>query len=209
MKILLINGSPHEKGSTYRSLIEAEKVLKEEGAECEIIWLGNKAINDCIGCGACRKLPTRCAFGNDIVNEIIEKAESADAFIFGSPVYYAHPSGRILSVLDRVFYAGSKAFRHKPAASITVARRAGTTASLDVLSKYITISQMPLVSSSYWCMTHGAKAEDVEADEEGKQTVRNMARNMVWLCRSIEIAKKEGITPPENEYANRTNFVRL
>ena len=178
MKILLVNGSPHEHGSTYRSLYEAQKVLEDEGAECEILWLGNKAVNDCIGCAACRKLDCRCVFDEDIVNELIEKASSADGFVFGTPVYYAHPSGRILSILNRVFYAGSKVFRHKPAAVLSVARRAGTTAALDVLSKYITISQMPLVSSSYWCMTHGAKAEDVEEDLEGLQTVRNMARNM-------------------------------
>lgn len=208
MKLLLINGSPHEKGSTYRSLSEAKQVLESEGAECEIVWLSNKPINDCIGCGACRKLESRCAFGGDIVNELIEKAKAADGFIFGTPVYYAHPSGRILSVLDRVFYAGSKVFRHKPAAVISVARRAGTTAALDVLSKYITIAQMPLVSSSYWCMTHGAKAEDVELDLEGLQTVRNMARNMAWICSLIEKGKECGITPPENEYTNRTNFIR-
>ena len=208
MKILLINGSPHETGSTYRSLVEAKNVLESEGAQCEIVWLSNKAVNDCIGCGACRKLDMKCVFDTDIVNEIIGKAKDADAFIFGSPVYYAHPSGRVLSVLDRVFYAGSKAFRHKPAAVITVARRAGTTASIDVLSKYITISQMPLVSSSYWCMTHGAKAADVEADLEGLQTVRNMARNMAWMCRLIECGKENGITPPDNEYTNRTNFIR-
>ncbi len=208
MKILMINGSPHEQGSTYRSLIEAKSTLVAEGFECEIVWLGNKAVNDCIGCGACRKTDCKCVFDGDIVNEIIEKAKDADGFIFGTPVYYAHPSGRILSVLDRVFYAGGKVFRHKPAASIAVARRAGTTASIDVLSKYITIAQMPLVSSSYWCMTHGAKAEDVDSDLEGLQTVRNMARNMAYFCRLIESGKEHKITPPENEYSHRTNFIR-
>ncbi len=208
MKVLLINGSPHEKGSTHRSLSEAERILEHEGIEHEMIWLGNKAVNDCIGCAACRNLDCRCVFDDDIVNKLIDKAKTADAFIFGTPVYYAHPSGRILSILDRVFYAGGKVFRHKPAAVISVARRAGTTASIDVLSKYITISQMPLISSSYWCMTHGAKAEDVESDLEGLQTVRNMARNMAWMCRLIENGKNNGITPPENEYSNRTNFIR-
>ena len=208
MKILMINGSPHENGSTNRSLLEAKAVLEQEGAECEIVWLGNKAVNDCIGCAACRKLDCRCVFDDDIVNRLIEKAKDADGFIFGTPVYYAHPSGRILTVLDRVFYAGGKVFRHKPAASIAVARRAGTTATLDVLNKYITIAQMPLVSSSYWCMTHGANAADVESDLEGLQTVRNMARNMAWMCRIIEQGKKNGIIPPDNEYAHRTNFLR-
>ena len=208
MKVLMINGSPHEFGSTYRSLLEAKNILTDSGAECEILWLGNKAVNDCIGCAACRKLDNKCVFNDDIVNTIIEKAKNSDAFIFGSPVYYAHPSARVLAVLDRVFYAGSKVFRHKPAAVISVARRAGTTASIDVLSKYITIAQMPLVSSSYWCMTHGANATDVESDLEGLQTVRNMARNMIWFCKLIENGKKIGLLPPENEYTNRTNFVR-
>lgn len=208
MKILMINGSPHENGSTNRSLLEAKTVLEHEGANCEIVWLGNKAVNDCIGCAACRKLDCRCVFDDDIVNRLIEKAKDADGFIFGTPVYYAHPSGRILTVLDRVFYAGGKVFRHKPAASIAVARRAGTTATLDVLNKYITIAQMPLVSSSYWCMTHGANAADVESDLEGLQTVRNMARNMAWLCKAIEEGKKNGICPPDNEYTHRTNFIR-
>ncbi len=208
MKILLINGSPHEKGSTFRSLSEAKNTLESEGFECELLWLQNKSVNDCIGCGACKKLEGKCVFDGDIVNEIIEKAKECDGFIFGSPVYYSHPSGRIISVLNRVFYAGSRYFRRKPAASITVSRRAGTTASLDVLSKYITISEMPLISSSYWCMTHGTKAEEVELDSEGLQTVRNMARNMAYFCRLIENGKQNGIIPPDNEYTNRTNFIR-
>lgn len=142
-----------------------------------------------------------------MVNEIITKAEQADAFIFGSPVYYAHPSGRILSALDRVFYAGSKAFAFKPAASIVSARRGGTTASVDVLNKYFTINQMPVVASTYWNMVHGNKPEEVKQDLEGLQTMRNIASNMAWLLRCIEAGREKGITTPENQKV-QTSFIR-
>ena len=125
MKVLLINGSPHEKGCTYTGLCEVEKTLNANGIDTEIIWLGNGAVRDCIACGACRKLG-KCVFDDDICNEIIAKAENADGFVFGTPVYYAHPSGRVLSIMDRLFYSGSKHFAHKPAASIVCARRGGT-----------------------------------------------------------------------------------
>ena len=145
MKVLMINGSSHEKGCTFTALSEVAKELNKEGIETEIIQLGTAAYRDCIGCGACRKLNGRCVFDDDIVNKIIEKAESSDGFVFGSPVYYAHPSGRLLSVLDRAFYAGGKAFAFKPAAAVVSARRAGTVASIDVINKYFTINKMPVV----------------------------------------------------------------
>ena len=144
----------------------------------------------------------------DIINKIIEKAKTSDGFVFGTPVYYAHPSGRILSVLDRVFYAGGSAFQHKPGAAIASARRAGTSASIDVLNKYFTISQMPVVSSTYWNMVHGTKAEDVLKDEEGVQTMRNIGMNMAWLLKCIESGKNNGIDYPQTQKVKRTNFVR-
>ena len=146
MKVLMINGSGNENGCTFTALSEVAKVLNEEGIETEIVQLGKAACRDCIGCMGCRKAGNnRCVFDDDIVNRIIEKAEHSDGFIFGSPVYYAHPSGRLLSVLDRVFYAGSQAFRYKPGAAVVSARRAGTTAALDVINKYFGITQMPVV----------------------------------------------------------------
>ena len=132
----------------------------------------------------------------------------SDGFVFGTPVYYAHPSGRILSVLDRAFYAGKTAFIHKPAAAIASARRAGTSATLDVLQKYFTISQMPIVSSTYWTMVHGSKPEDVLQDTEGLQTMRNLAANMAWLLKCIEAGKAAGIEKPKAEIGFRTNFIR-
>lgn len=152
MKVLMLNGSSRPHGCTDAALQAVAGALAEADIQSEILWLGNDPVRDCTACGACAKAPGRCVFDDDIVNRIIEKAAQADGFVFGSPVYYAHPSGRILSVLDRVFYAGKDAFVHKPAAAVVSARRAGTVASVDVLNKYFTISQMPVVSSTYWNM---------------------------------------------------------
>lgn len=208
MKVLLLNGSSHPNGCTYTALHEITDVLESAGLETEILFLGNEPVRDCIACGTCAKEPGKCVFDDDVVNRIIEKAWEADGFVFGTPVYYAHPSGRILSVLDRAFYAGKPAFIHKPAAAIASARRAGTTATLDVLQKYFTISQMPVVSSTYWTMVHGRQPEDVKKDEEGLQTMRNLALNMVWMLKCIEAGKAAGIQPPQAETGARTNFIR-
>ena len=208
MKVLLLNGSSHPHGYTDTALREVASALENAGIDAEILFLGNDPVRDCTACGTCAKAPGKCVFDDDIVNRIIEKAREADGFVFGTPVYYAHPSGRILSILDRVFYAGKSAFVHKPAAAIASARRAGTTASLDVLQKYFTISQMPVVSSTYWTMVHGKEAQDVLKDEEGLQTMRNLASNMAWMLRCIEAGKSMGIQPPQAESVARTNFIR-
>lgn len=208
MKVLLINGSANKNGCTYTALSEAAAVLEQEGIACKIVQLGGKPVRDCIGCGKCARLGGKCVFDDDIVNEIIEEAKDADGFIFGTPVYYAHPSGRILSVLDRAFYAGGRFFAHKPAAAVASARRAGTTASVDVLNKYFTINQMPVVASTYWNMVHGSKPEDVKQDLEGLQTMRNLAKNMAWLLKCIEAGKEKGIDAPKADKSSRTNFIR-
>ena len=208
MKVLLLNGSAHPHGCTDTALREVASALENAGIDAEILFLGNDPVRDCTACGTCAKAPGKCVFDDDIVNRIIEKAREADGFVFGTPVYYAHPSGRILSILDRVFYAGKSAFVHKPAAAIASARRAGTTASLDVLQKYFTISQMPVVSSTYWTMVHGKEPEDVLKDAEGLQTMRNLASNMAWMLRCIEAGKAMGIQPPQAESGARTNFIR-
>lgn len=208
MKVLLLNGSSHPHGCTDTALREIAAGLEASEIQTEILFLGNEPVRDCTACGACKTLPGRCVFHDDIINQIIEKAEAADGFVFGTPVYYAHPSGRILSVLDRVFYAGKEAFAHKPAAAIASARRAGTSAALDVLQKYFTISQMPIVSSTYWTMVHGSKPEDVLQDAEGLQTMRNLAANMAWVLRCIKAGKATGIQPPQAESGARTNFIR-
>lgn len=203
MKVLLINGSPHEHGCTRVALDEAARVLHECGVETELINAGRGQGGGCIACGACRKTG-KCVRGGG-VNEAVEALKAADGLIVGSPVHYASPAGELLAFLDRMFYSGAANFAHKPAACIVSARRAGTTASVDVINKYFTISQMPVVSSTYWPMVHGATPEDVEQDAEGLQTVRNLARNMAWLIKCIHAA---GIEPPQAERSARTNFVR-
>lgn len=209
MKVILLNGSAKPKGCTWTSLHEMEQLLNADGIETETIFIGNEPIRDCTACMKCKtELVNQCAFDDGGVNEFIEKAKAADGFVFASPVYYAHPSGRILSFLDRVYYSSASVLRHKPACAVVNTRRAGTTAALDVLNKFISYAEMPLVTSSYWNLTHGVKPEDVFQDEEGLQTIRNLARNLSWVLRCVEAGKQAGIVPPENEYAARTNFVR-
>ena len=205
MKVLLVNGSPNEKGCTYTALQEVGRTLEGLGIEAETFWIGKKPIGGCIACHKCRDIG-RCVF-NDVVNEFRAKALTADGFVFGSPVYYAHPSGRILSALDRAFYAGGAAFAHKPGASVAVARRGGTGTTFDVLNKYFTINQMPVVSSTYWNNAFGAAPGESAQDTEGMATMRNIARNMAWLLRCIEAGRAAGIEAPEADRA-KTNFIR-
>lgn len=207
MKVLLINGSPRPAGCTFTALSEIEKVLNGEGIQTELLQIGAKPVQDCIACGGCKNTG-KCVFNEDPVNEWIEKAKTADAFVFGTPVYYAHPSGRILSALDRAFYAGGKNFEQKPAAVIASARRAGTTISVDTLQKYLGIKQMPVITSSYWNMVHGNTPEQVLQDLEGMQTMRNLAKNMAWILKCIEAGKAAGIEKPDNITTVRTNFIR-
>lgn len=207
MHVLLINGSPRSEGCTFTALTAVANTLTQEGITSEIIQLGTAPIRDCIACDVCKTLDNRCVFADDVVNEIIQKADKADGFVFGSPVYFAHPTGRILSVLDRVFRAGRASFVQKPAMSVVSARRAGTTATIDALNKYFTLSQMPVISSSYWNMVHGNTPQEVLQDKEGIQTMENAARNMAWILKCIEAGKTQGIQPPQADFTHRTNFI--
>lgn len=205
MKVLMLNGSMHANGTTFHALEEIGKTLVEEGIEYEIFQIGNKPIRDCIACGKCSD--KGCIF-DDVCNQFIAKAKEADGFIFGTLVYYAHPSGRILSLLDRAFYSCSEAFQYKPAASVACARRAGTDTSYDVLNKYFGISNMPIVSSTYWNNVFGSNGADTKEDKEGLQTMRNLARNMAWMLRCLEAGKNAGVQQPTPERNNRTNFIQ-
>ena len=208
MKVLLVNGSSHEHGTTMAALSEMIKVFEAAGVETEVFQLKDP-ISDCLQCGGCRTKGC-CVLQDGGVNEFVEKARQADGFVFGTPVYYAHPSGRIFSFLDRAFYsnAGAEAFRFKPAASVAVARRGGTSATLDALNKYFGISQMPVAGSTYWNMVHGRVAADAPEDEEGMQTMRNLARNMVWMMRCFVAGKEQGVPYPDSENIACTNFIR-
>ena len=212
MKVLMLNGSFNPDGSTSAGLEIMAKTFAEEGVETEIVTVGAKPIADCIACGKCAELK-RCVFANDAVNDFAEKAKTSDGFVFGSPVYYAHPSGRIQSFLDRLFFSTMNAdryasLRHKPCASIVVARRAGTSASFDVLNKYATISQMIVVGSTYWNESHAQTKEDVPEDPEGLQTLQNLARNMVYVMKCLKAGRDAGIMPPATKEEVFTNFVR-
>lgn len=210
MKALLVNGSPHKRGCTFTALTEVAEALNKEEIDTEIFWVGTKPL---VGCTACMKCVGvgKCSF-DDRVNEFLELAPDADGFIFGSPVHYAAASGAITSFMDRAFYAdllgGKQSFYLKPGAAVLSARRAGTTAAFDQLNKYFTISQMPIVSSRYWNMVHGAQPEDVKKDLEGLQTMRILARNMAWFLKCKEAGEKAGISLPENEEPIFTNFIR-
>jgi len=207
MKVMLVNGSPHKEGSTYHCLVEIQNTLTAEGIVSDILWLGSKPIIGCQGCGACRKLG-KCVH-NDIVNEFLAVAGEYDGFIFGTPVHYAAASGAITSFMDRIFYAGSKELYYmKPAAAISIARRGGTTATWDQLNKYFSISQMPIVTSQYWNMVHGAFGEQVKEDLEGMQTMRTLARNMAYLLKCLDAGRKSGVQLPETETKVATNFIR-
>jgi len=210
MKVLLVNGSPHEKGCTYTALTEVSKTLIENGVDAEIFWIGVKPIP---GCTACRSCATtgRCVF-DDRVNEFLDIAKDADGFIFGTPVHFAAASGFIVSFMDRVFFtdlqSNKQSFYLKPAAAVISARRAGTTNAFDQLNKYFTISEMPVISSRYWNMVYGATPEDVAKDLEGLQTMRVLAKNMAWFLKCKEAAKKAGVEFPQKEKSVYVNFIR-
>lgn len=196
------------KGCTARALEEVAGALQQCGIETEMFWIGAKPITGCVACHQCETLG-ECTFGNDRVNLFIEKADEADGFVFGTPVYYASPSGQLLSFMDRAFYAGGAHLAYKPAAAISSSRRAGGPATMDVLNKYFTINNMPVVSSQYWNEVHGFTPEQVEQDLEGMQTMRTLGRNMAWLLRCIEAGQKQGIEPPADAEEHQwTNFIK-
>ena len=210
MKVLLLNGSPHKNGCTYTALNEVVQTLNNEDIETEIFYIGTNPIAPCKDCRACTKIG-KCVI-NDKVNEFLEKAETSDGFIFGSPVHYASASGIIVPFLDRVFYAdalsGKQRFRLKPGAAVISARRAGTTATLDQLNKYFLVSEMPVIGSRYWNMVHGWTPDDVKKDLEGLQTMRILGKNVAWFLKMKEVSEKSGLNPPPAEEYIYTNFIR-
>lgn len=207
MKVILVNGSPHEKSTTFAALSEVASTLNQNGIETEIFWLGTKPISGCLGCAGC-KTTKRCVI-NDIVNEFLEKAQNADGFIFGTPVHYASASGAITSFMDRAFYLKGNLFAGKPAATVVCCRRGGASAAFDQINKYYPISGMPMVPSQYWNSVHGINAEQAQLDEEGMQTMRTLGNNMAWMLKCIDAGKQNGIFYPEKtEKPLRTNFIR-
>lgn len=210
MKVLLVNGSPHEKGCTYTALEEVAKSLNAEGIETEIFQVGTKPLSGCTGCRSCRRTG-RCIF-NDRVNEFLEIAPSFDGFVFGSPVHYASACGAMSCFMDRAFFAGfgseNQTFYLKPAAVVVSARRSGTTAAFDQLNKYLTWAEMPVISSRYWNMVHGNTPEEVKKDLEGMQIMRILGMNMAWFLKCKKAGIAAGVPFPEREKRISTNFIR-
>lgn len=208
MKVLLINGSPNEKGCSWRALTEVSDTLREEGIDTEIFHLGKMPIAGCTGCGGCRENHNRCVLEDaEVVNEVLDKMEVSDGMIVGSPVYFASPNGALIALLDRVFMAGAD-FEFKPAAAVTSARRAGTTATLEVMNKYFLMSGMPVVPSNYCNMVHGHLLEEAEQDLEGLQTMRTLAGNMAYMLKCFDAGKRQNVAKPKKEAKVKTSYIR-
>lgn len=205
MKVLMLNGSPRVGGNTSIALREMENVFKASGVEVETVQVGNRDIRGCIACGKCYETG-RCVF-NDIVNELAPKFEAADGLVIASPVYYASANATLIACLDRLFYSTHFDKTMKVGASVVCARRGGCSATFDELNKYFTITNMPIASSQYWNSIHGRERGEADMDEEGKQTMRTLARNMTFLMKSIALGREQfGL--PESEPRVATHFIR-
>ena len=204
MKVLIINGSPREQGNTSIAVREMENIFKEEGLEVEILSIGQEDIRGCIACGQCGKTG-KCVF-DDIVNMVAEKFEQADGLVVASPVYFASANATLIALLDRLFYSTHFDKTMKVGASVVCARRGGCSSTFDELNKYFTIANMPIASSQYWNSIHGRNKGEAELDEEGKQTMRTLARNMSFLIKSIALGK-EAFGLPKTEKPACTNFI--
>jgi multimeric flavodoxin WrbA len=205
MKVLMINGSPRLNGNTSIALDEMKKVFEEEGVEVEIAQVGNKNVRGCIACNKCAETE-KCVF-DDVVNELAPKFEEADGLVIASPVYYASANATLIATLDRLFYSTHFDKTMKVGASVVCARRGGCSATFDELNKYFTITNMPIASSQYWNSIHGRAQGEADQDEEGKQTMRVLARNMTFLMKSISLGKEKYGLPKTEEHA-WTHFIR-
>lgn len=210
MNVLLVNGSPHKTGCTDTALQEVGAAIRDVGIGCDTFWIGNQPLTGCVGCGFCAKAG-RCQY-DDTVNRFLDAAKNYDGFVFGAPVHFASAAASMLGFLNRAFFtdhcAGLNRFAFKPGAAIVSARRAGTTAALDELNKYMLYAQMPIVTSRYWNMVHGQTPDEVRQDQEGVQIMRVLGKNMAWLLQSIEAGRKAGVAVPEQEPRINTNFIQ-
>lgn len=199
MKVLLINGSPHEKGCTYTALREIAGTFQREKIQADIFWIGNRPLYSCVDCGKCAE--KGCCVFPDRVNDFLEVAGDYDGFIFASPVHYAGATGALTAFMGRAFFAdlhsGKNRFYLKPAAAVVSARRAGTTAALDQINKFFLWGHMPVISSRYWNMVHGQTPEQVLADAEGIRNLRMLAKNMTWFLRCKEAGERAGVPLPD------------
>lgn len=205
MKVLILNGSPRANGNSSVAVHEMEKIFTESDVEYETFQVGQMDIRSCIACNKCGATG-KCVF-DDIVNTIAPKFEEADGLVVASPVYYASANPTLVALLDRLFYSTHFSKAMKVGASVVCARRGGCSATFDELNKFFTISGMPIASSQYWNSIHGRLPGEAEQDEEGRQTMRVLARNMVFLMKSIALGKEQfGL--PEGEVRVSTHFIR-
>lgn len=205
MKVLMLNGSPNSNGNTATALREMEKIFREEGIETEYIQVGNMNIQSCVACNTCQETG-RCAF-DDIVNDIAVKLDQSDGMVIGSPVYYGSANAPLVALLDRLFFSSACNKTMKVGCAICAARRGGLTATFDQLNKYFTISGMPVAAGQYWNGVHGLTPGECLQDPEGMQMMRTLARNMVFLMKSIALGK-EAYGLPYKETVTMTNFIR-
>ena len=207
MKVLLINGSPRANGNTARALKEVADTLATEGIENETVWIGKKPVRGCVACGQCRaKNLGRCVFDDDVANGIIEKLKTADGIVIGAPVYYGQPNGAFLAVWQRVCFAGASHVRAKPAASVAVCRRGGSTAAYQCMNMPFEMMNCPIVSSQYWNVVFGREEGECEKDTEGMQTMRTLGRNMVWLLKNLR--RDDAVPRPADEPWQPMHFIR-
>ncbi len=206
MKVLLVNGSPHQKGCVFTALTEISKTLAEQGIESEIFHIGSSPVQGCVACYTCQKEDAQgCVFKDQLYLDFVDRIKNCDGIVIGSPVYYASAPGSLCAILDRVFFSANRYLIHKPAACVVNCRRGGASATFDRLNKYFTILQMPVVSSQYWNSTHGHNPQEIVQDIEGMQTMRTLARN---LSHTLKTAEKAALPLPENEPIVLTNFIR-
>lgn len=207
MKVLFVNGSPIKNGNTFIALSEVADKLSQQGIETEFLQIGNKPVRGCIACGTCaRKGNGRCTFDDDFCNTLCKAAETADAFVFGSPVYYGQPNGALLAVIQRALYANGKAFRYKPYANIAVCRRGGATAAFSTMNMAFQMMDMIQVTSQYWNIAYGAAPGESKEDREGMQTMRTLANNMAWILKKLHAGTETDI--PKKEPWDKMNFIR-
>jgi len=207
MKALLVNGSPRANGNTARALREIADTLAAEGLETEIAWIGNKPVRGCVACGKCRANANgRCAFDDDVANRIIEKLESADAIVIGSPTYYGQPNGALLAVWQRICFAGGAHVKAKPAASVAVCRRGGSTAAFQCMNMPFEMLNCPVIGSQYWNVAFGRAEGECEQDAEGMQTLRTLARNMAWVVKNLR--RPDAVPRPADEPWQPMSFIR-
>lgn len=209
LKVLLVNGSPHEKGCVFTALTEIADALRRNDVDSDIFWIGNKPLAGCMGCASC--IGKRRCFRDDAVNDFVNRMDGYDGFIFGTPVHYAAASGAMTSFMNRVFFVdefNGDHFAGKPAAAIVTCRRSGATATLDQMNKYMADCNMPIVPSQYWNVAHGNTPDEIRQDAEGMQTMRVLGDNMAWLLKCIRLGREANVNFPKHDAHVMTNFIR-